>query len=138
MHIHSNVQAEQQMKLSEESADPLKVAKSLDTCVSALGVVTNENQLSQYIIYVLCIISNSTSGKGVGHEAWKTMLDLVKNLSEVILSTLPNFWRIAKNYMEGKYKKVYYSLFASHQLTCPLAWCTSLQQKSITMQNNGA
>jgi exocyst complex component 2 len=37
---------------------------------------------------------------------WQVTLELVKSLSEVILTTVPNFWKIAKNYTEGKYKKV--------------------------------
>jgi hypothetical protein len=41
-----------------------------------------------------------------GWEAWQAIVDLVKNLSEVMLSTLPGFWRIAKAYMDGKYRKV--------------------------------
>lgn len=39
------------------------------------------------------------------------MLDLVKQTSEVMLSSLPNFWKIASSFMEGKFKKV--SLFFS-------------------------
>lgn len=41
-----------------------------------------------------------------GWEAWQAIMDLVKNLSEVMLSTLPGFWKIAKAYMDGKYRKV--------------------------------
>ncbi|CED82783.1 Sec5 subunit of exocyst complex [Phaffia rhodozyma] len=40
---------------------------------------------------------------GDGHEVWKAMLDLVKNLSDVLLHSLPNFWRIAKHFLDGKY-----------------------------------
>lgn len=43
---------------------------------------------------------------GAGHEVWKLIYDLVHNLSEVILQTLPSFWKVAKGYMEGKYQKV--------------------------------
>lgn len=43
---------------------------------------------------------------GCGHELWKLIFDLVRNLSEVILQTLPSFWKVAKGYMEGKYQKV--------------------------------
>ncbi|KAL8286277.1 hypothetical protein RQP46_004765 [Phenoliferia psychrophenolica] len=42
---------------------------------------------------------------GAGHEIWKLIFDLVRNLSEVILQTLPSFWKVAKGYMEGKYQK---------------------------------
>jgi exocyst complex component 2 len=31
---------------------------------------------------------------------------MVKNLSEIMLSSLPNFWKIAKSFMDGKFKKV--------------------------------
>lgn len=44
--------------------------------------------------------------QGSGSEIWKSTLELVKSLSDVITSSLPNFWKIAKDYMEGKFKKV--------------------------------
>ena len=44
--------------------------------------------------------------QATGHDIWETVLDMVKNVSEAMLSSLPNFWRIAKEYMDGKYKKV--------------------------------
>lgn len=44
---------------------------------------------------------------GAGHEIWKLIFDLVRNLSDVILQTLPSFWKVAKGYMEGKYQKVW-------------------------------
>ena len=37
---------------------------------------------------------------------WQAVFDLVKNISEVLLSSLPNFWKISKNFADGKYKKV--------------------------------
>ncbi|KZS97149.1 hypothetical protein SISNIDRAFT_406460 [Sistotremastrum niveocremeum HHB9708] len=40
-----------------------------------------------------------------GQEVWRSILDLVKNVSEVIVSSLPSFWKIAKGYMDGKLKK---------------------------------
>lgn len=33
-------------------------------------------------------------------------MDLVKTLSETMLSALPNFWKIASSFMDGKLKKV--------------------------------
>ncbi|KAF8886545.1 exocyst complex component sec5 [Infundibulicybe gibba] len=40
-----------------------------------------------------------------GEPVWQSILDLVKNVSEVMLSSLPNFWKISKGFMEGKFKK---------------------------------
>jgi len=42
----------------------------------------------------------------VGAEAWRAILALVKNDSEIMLSGLPNFWRIGKAHIDGKFKKV--------------------------------
>ncbi|GAA5918454.1 hypothetical protein JCM1841_003976 [Sporobolomyces salmonicolor] len=40
-----------------------------------------------------------------GAEVWRSIFDLVRNLNEVVLQTLPGFWKVAKGYMEGKYQK---------------------------------
>ncbi|KAJ3551008.1 hypothetical protein NM688_g4954 [Phlebia brevispora] len=40
-----------------------------------------------------------------GLEVWQAVLTMVKNLSEAMLSALPNFWKISKSFLEGKYKK---------------------------------
>lgn len=40
-----------------------------------------------------------------GHDVWGVVFDMVKNVSEVMMSTLPNFWKIAKGFLDGKYRK---------------------------------
>ena len=45
-----------------------------------------------------------------GYEVWQSVLTMVKNLSEVMLGSFPNFWKISKGFLEGKYKKVYTAL----------------------------
>ncbi|KAF8907521.1 exocyst complex component Sec5-domain-containing protein [Mucidula mucida] len=47
------------------------------------------------------IVAQST-----GEPVWQGVVDLVKNVSEVMLSSLPSFWKISTNFMEGKFKKV--------------------------------
>ena len=34
------------------------------------------------------------------------MAAMVKNVSEVMLNALPNFWRIAKDFVEGRFRRV--------------------------------
>ena len=55
-----------------------------------------------------------------GHTLWLTILSLVKNLSEVLVNSLPVFWRVAKGYTEGRLKKVFHRLIPFHSpfLTC--------------------
>jgi exocyst complex component 2 len=52
------------------------------------------------------LLSSSSAAQSGGHEVWSAVFDLVKNISEVMMSALPNFWKIAKGFLEGKYKKV--------------------------------
>ncbi|KAG1737399.1 exocyst complex component Sec5-domain-containing protein [Suillus lakei] len=40
-----------------------------------------------------------------GHEVWQAIWDMVKNVSEVMVSSLPNFWKIARSFLEGKFKR---------------------------------
>ena len=42
---------------------------------------------------------------GAGAEVWRLTLEVVRQLNEVLLQTLPSFWKVAKGYMEGKYQK---------------------------------
>ena len=39
-----------------------------------------------------------------GHDAWQAIMNMVKNISEVMLSSLPNFWKISRAFLDGKFK----------------------------------
>ncbi|PPR03648.1 hypothetical protein CVT24_007762 [Panaeolus cyanescens] len=43
--------------------------------------------------------------KGTGEREWNALLEMVKNISDAMISSLPNFWKISKNFIDGKYKK---------------------------------
>ncbi|KAJ7755359.1 exocyst complex component sec5 [Mycena maculata] len=49
--------------------------------------------------------SEAAVAKCAAEPVWQAILDMVKTLSEIALSSLPNFWRISKSYMDGKFKK---------------------------------
>ncbi|KAJ7637152.1 exocyst complex component sec5 [Roridomyces roridus] len=49
--------------------------------------------------------SESAVAKSVAEPAWQAISNMVKMLSEIVLTSLPNFWRIAKNFTDGKFKK---------------------------------
>ena len=40
----------------------------------------------------------------IGAPGWKAIHELVRHLSETIVQTLPSFWRVCKNLVEGKIK----------------------------------
>ncbi|KAJ7151147.1 exocyst complex component sec5 [Mycena filopes] len=49
--------------------------------------------------------SEAAVAKCAAEPAWMAVSDMVKTLSEIVLSSLPNFWRISKSFMDGKYKR---------------------------------
>ena len=51
-------------------------------------------------------IADFTSAKSSGEPVWIAILAMVKAVSEVLLTSLPNFWRIAKSFMDGRFKRV--------------------------------
>ena len=40
-----------------------------------------------------------------GSDVWQAILNMVKSISEVMLTSLPNFWKISLAFLDGKYKK---------------------------------
>ncbi|CCL99103.1 uncharacterized protein FIBRA_01117 [Fibroporia radiculosa] len=68
---------------------PSILCVQLQTCITALDLKQGDTIFAQ-------------TG---GSEVWQAILTMVKNVSEVMLSSLPNFWRIAKEFLDGKLKK---------------------------------
>ncbi|KAI0702034.1 exocyst complex component Sec5-domain-containing protein [Cerioporus squamosus] len=66
-----------------------ELASQLQACVQAIEAKQSEAVIAQ-------------SG---GQEVWEAIQTMVKNVSEAMLTPLPNFWRISKSFMEGRYKK---------------------------------
>ncbi|KAI0674523.1 exocyst complex component Sec5-domain-containing protein [Trametes maxima] len=66
-----------------------ELASQLQVCVQALETKQPDTVIAQ-------------TG---GHEIWESIETMVKNISEAMLTPLPNFWRISKSFMEGRYKK---------------------------------
>ncbi|EED84825.1 predicted protein [Postia placenta Mad-698-R] len=75
---------------------PRILSAQLQTCIAALEAKQADAILAQ----------------GAGNEVWQAVLAMVKSVSEVMLSSLPNFWKIAKGFLEGKLKKLYISLLS--------------------------
>ncbi|KAF8699849.1 Exocyst complex component Sec5, partial [Rhizoctonia solani] len=76
-------------RLPLDVAEQSRITANLFECVCALETKSAEATLS----------------KGPTHEVWQATLDYVKSVSEITLGALPNFWRIGKAFLEGKFKK---------------------------------
>lgn len=95
----------QKLKAPEDSAQPQEIASSLEVCIIALDTPTADAALGTVPPNLEAII-DAPLAQGSGSEVWKSTLELVKSLSDVLTSSLPNFWKIAKDYMDGKFRKV--------------------------------
>jgi hypothetical protein len=71
-------------------------------------------ELSSYYLVFLIQFLHSEAQSG-GHEVWQLILDMVKNVSEAMLSQLPTFWKIAKSFQEGKFKRVGIAVILLHK-----------------------
>ncbi|KAF7792078.1 hypothetical protein EIP86_003108 [Pleurotus ostreatoroseus] len=73
--------------------------------------------------YVHCTLCDENSpltpdiAQAGGQDVWQAVLTMVKNLSEAMLAALPNFWKISKSFIEGKYRKVRVPRTACGRLT---------------------
>ncbi|KAH9835275.1 exocyst complex component Sec5-domain-containing protein [Rhodofomes roseus] len=65
------------------------LAGQLQTCIAALEAKQGDVVIAQ----------------AGAIEVWAAVLGMVKNVSEVMLAALPNFWRIARGFLDGKLKK---------------------------------
>lgn len=76
-------------ELSSPNALRQILAAQLQVCIVALDSKAPEAVIAQ----------------AGGHEVWQATWDMVKNISEVMVSSLPNFWKIARSFLEGKFKR---------------------------------
>jgi exocyst complex component 2 len=51
-------------------------------------------------------LAEPLSANSAAEPVWQAISNVVKGLSEVMLTSLPNFWRVSTSFMEGKFKKV--------------------------------
>ncbi|KAF9459756.1 exocyst complex component Sec5-domain-containing protein [Collybia nuda] len=80
-------------KVTPETTGP----GSLTTAVAA--------QLQSAILALEAKQPDVIIAKSSAEPVWQAILDMMKNISETMLTNLPNFWKIAKGFMDGKYKK---------------------------------
>jgi hypothetical protein len=59
------------------------------------------------------------AAKSAREPIWQAIWDLVKSLSEAMANPLPNFWKISKNFIEGKYRKVNRRMFYDRAIVHP-------------------
>ncbi|EIW77232.1 hypothetical protein CONPUDRAFT_168224 [Coniophora puteana RWD-64-598 SS2] len=67
------------------------LASQLQVCIAALD---GNKQASESII-----------GQTGEHEVWEAIWEMIKGVSETMMSSLPNFWRISKDFLNGKFKR---------------------------------
>ncbi|KAF8634820.1 hypothetical protein AX17_004072 [Amanita inopinata Kibby_2008] len=69
------------------------------------AVVQRAKELHAAMLAVEVKSADIVIAKSVGEPAWQAIWDMIKSVNEVMLNTLPNFWKISRSFMEGKYRK---------------------------------
>ncbi|THH31004.1 hypothetical protein EUX98_g3179 [Antrodiella citrinella] len=88
---HTSIQAmhdRNSPEITSPDSLPAILSMQLKTCVVAL-----ESKQPDIII-----------AQAGGHDIWQAIIALAKNVSEVMLSSLPNFWKISRAFLDGKFK----------------------------------
>lgn len=84
-----------------------RLASELRVCVPALESKQGEATIGDhglvFIVFPSFILYAATTGN---QELWEAIVTCVKSVSEAMVMSLPSFWRIAKNFSDGKYKRV--------------------------------
>ncbi|KAF8841998.1 hypothetical protein BDN67DRAFT_900284 [Paxillus ammoniavirescens] len=87
--IESTSRSQTQPDIGTPDVLSTTLASQLQLCLAALETKQSDIAIAQ----------------GGGHEVWQAIFEMVKNVSEILLSLLPNFWKIAKIFIEGKFKR---------------------------------
>ncbi|KNZ82265.1 Exocyst complex component 2 [Termitomyces sp. J132] len=62
-------------------------------------------QLQTAMIALEAKQADSIIARSSAESVWQSIFDMMKGVSETMLSSLPNFCKISKSFMEGKYRK---------------------------------
>jgi hypothetical protein len=113
-----NIDARDNLPLN--GGNPQQVTNSLSECIAALNLKTAQANeiLGSYILHLIANLLNHLSvllDRAYGWEVWQAILELVRTISEQVTTLLPGFWKIAKEYLQGKFQKVR----ESDALLCP-------------------
>ncbi|KAJ3514703.1 hypothetical protein NLJ89_g2225 [Agrocybe chaxingu] len=94
---------------SAHRASVATIEESLEASGIKRGNMTLESSLEMQLQTVMRHLEDRevdvVLAKSAAEPTWLAVLDLVKNVSEAISSSLPSFWRISNNFIDGKYKK---------------------------------
>lgn len=70
------------------------------------------------------------------HKVWQAVLDMIKAVSEGMMSTLPSFWRIAKSFLDGKFQKVGSSLLLVQAVFLIIVYSRQDRVDRVEVQRN--
>lgn len=125
-----------QQKLSQEATSPDSLPSilsvQLKTCVAALDskqpdvIIGTVSLTLMFFRRGLNLLHIAQAG---GHDAWQAIMNMVKNISEVMLSSLPNFWKISRAFLDGKFK-------VSSCILEPIFTAKIVTGRNLTSQSN--
>ncbi|KAH7869129.1 exocyst complex component Sec5-domain-containing protein [Lentinula edodes] len=103
-HKHILEQMNKTFRISTAAVTAALEKSALDNAGDSLtdSLVT---QLRQSISALEAKQPDAVIAKSAGEPVWQAILDLVKNVGEAMMGSLPNFWKISNGFIDGKFKK---------------------------------
>ncbi|KAJ3907477.1 exocyst complex component sec5 [Lentinula edodes] len=103
-HKHILEQMNKTFRISTAAVTAALEKSALDNAGDSLtdSLIT---QLRQSISALEAKQPDAVIAKSAGEPVWQAILDLVKNVGEAMMGSLPNFWKISNGFIDGKFKK---------------------------------
>jgi exocyst complex component 2 len=116
------------------------LSSQLRRCIHALETKQADAVIGMSFYFCGEHLANVEIAQSGGHEVWQAIISMVKSISEVMLNSVPNFWKISVAFLDGKYRKVGTDTdrrCVSDELTCSTECQQFISAKPITMSNHG-
>ncbi|KAJ3813086.1 exocyst complex component sec5 [Lentinula aff. lateritia] len=102
-HKHILEQMNKTFRISTAAVTAALEKSAVENAADSLSdFLVTQIQALRLLAYVLIL---GDLAKSAGEPVWQAILDLVKNVGEAMMGSLPNFWKISNGFIDGKFKK---------------------------------
>ncbi|CAG8604734.1 2351_t:CDS:10 [Ambispora gerdemannii] len=82
----------------------------IEALKQSLNRTINANEVALHLKRAIKIVNSRdfdalSASKDMDVQIWKAILNIVKSLSDLLLRCLPDFWKLSKSFIEGKFQK---------------------------------
>ncbi|KAF8633062.1 hypothetical protein AX15_001537 [Amanita polypyramis BW_CC] len=104
-HKHILDQMDKAYKTAVAHIESMRDKTAEDTLITSDDGWLRARELHAAMLALEAKSADVVIAKSTGEPIWQAIWDMIKAISEAMVNALPNFWKISKNFMEGKYRK---------------------------------